>query len=77
MIAPGQALRDGAAGIAAAAVGEPPFAPLGRGEVAADGAAKADRREPGRAGPARSAEPRLARAGRLGQGRFDRARRRG
>ncbi len=46
VVAPGERERDGAAGIAAAAVADPPFAPLGGGEAAADRAAETDRHQP-------------------------------
>ena len=42
MIAPGQAAGDRAGGIAAAPVGEPPFAALGLLQIAADRPAEAD-----------------------------------
>ena len=43
VIAPGQAAGDGPAGVAAETVCDPPFAPLGLAEIAADGAREADR----------------------------------
>src|SRR5277367_1949724 len=47
VIAPGQTLCDRATGIAASSVGDPPFAPLSGGEIAANRAAKTDRLKPG------------------------------
>ena len=44
MVAPGQAAGDGTARVAAAAVGDPPFAPLGLAKVAAYRAREPDRR---------------------------------
>jgi len=44
MVAPGQAAGDGAARVAAEAVGDPPFAALCLTEIAADGARESDRR---------------------------------
>src|SRR5438552_3381741 len=44
MVAPGQAAGDGTARIAAAAVGNPPFTPLGLAKIAAYRARESDRR---------------------------------